>query len=102
MGTLMDWLAVLLLASLWTTGMLTWGYVRRRKRHAPPVQTIPWNKRFGVYTMTALLGFDFGLLVRFGPRSLHGGLLIVLIGANVGLAAIVLGFRLLRPLNTGY
>lgn len=101
MGTRADWAAVLFLASLWTIGMLTWGYVRRRKQHTPALRTIPLNKRFGVYTMTVLLGFDFGLLVRFGLRSLHGGLLVVLIGINVGLAAIVFGFRLLRPLNTG-
>lgn len=99
MGTLTDWLAVLFLAAIWTIGMLTWGYIRRRKQHVPSIQTIPRGKRLGVYAVTALLGLDFALLARFGLRSLHGALLIVLIGANIGLAAIVVGFRLLRPLN---
>jgi hypothetical protein len=31
---------------------------------------------------------------------LHGSLLIVLIGANIGLVAVVFGFRLLRQLET--
>ncbi len=80
--------------------MLTWGYIRRRKQHASSVRTIPWNKRFAVYLMTVLLGFDFGLVVRFGLRAFRGNLLVVLIGANVGLVIVVFGFRLLRPLNT--
>ncbi len=81
--------------------MLTWGYILRRRQQAASLQTIPRNRRFGVYVMTALLGLDFGLLLRFGLRSLHGDLLIVLIGANVGLAAIILGFRLLRRVDVG-
>ena len=80
--------------------MLTWGYIRRRKRHAPPLRSIPRSTRFGAYLMTALLGFDFGLLVRFGLRLLHGSLFIILVAANIGLAVVVLAFRLLRPLNT--
>jgi len=99
-GTRTDWIEILFLTLLWTIGMLTWGYIRRRKQPAATRRTIPWYKLLGVYLMTALLGFDFGVLVRFGTRALHGDHLIVLIGANIGLAAVVLGFRLLRPLST--
>jgi hypothetical protein len=100
MGTRTDWLAVLFLTLLWTIGMLTWGYIRRRKQHAPSLRTIPRNKRFAVYLMTVFLGFDFALLSRFGLRLLHGNLLFVLIAANIGLVVVVFGFRLLRPLST--
>ncbi|MGH9733519.1 MAG: hypothetical protein ACRD8A_02870 [Candidatus Acidiferrales bacterium] len=100
MSTSTDWLKVLFNAALFTIGLLLWAYIRRRTQHTAPLRTIPRNKRFGVYLVTALLGFDFGLLSVFGMRLLHGGLLIVTVAANVGLAVVTFGFRLLRPLHT--
>jgi hypothetical protein len=86
--------------AIWAIGMLAWGYIRRRRRHSPSLRTIPLYRRFGAYLMVVLLGFDFGLLFTFGLRVLHGGLLIVLIGANIGLATVVFAFRLFSPLKT--
>jgi hypothetical protein len=50
--------------------------------------------------MVALLGFDFGFLTTFKVRAFLGDLLLVLIGANFGLAAAVFAFRLVSPFKT--
>ena len=99
-GTRLDWLSVLILTLLWTISTLTWGYIRRRKHHMASLGTVPWSKRFGAYLMIVFIGFDFGYLTTFWIRAFHGDLLVVLIGANIGLAAVMIGFRPLSPDKT--
>lgn len=99
MSTRTDWLEILFLTGFWTTGLLVWGYIRRRRLHISTLRTIPLNKRIGVYILTLLSGFAFGLLVKFGLRVFHGELLIML-AADLGVAVIVIfGFRLLHSPN---
>jgi hypothetical protein len=100
MGTRQDWISVLTLTVLWAVSMTTWGYIRRRNHHAPSLWTIPPSKLFGAFLMVALLGFDFGFLTTFKVRAFLGDLLLVLIGANFGLAAAVFAFRLVSPFKT--
>ena len=99
MGTWNDWLGVLVGAAIWAGGMLAWAYLRRRRQHAPGLRTLPRAKVFAAHLMMAILGLDFGLMITFGMRLLHGGLLLLLIGVNVCLVAVVWTFHLLSPLG---
>ena len=94
----MEWLRVLVLAATWAAGMLAWAYIRRRKRGVD-LRTVPWDKHLGTYVVVILLGVDFGITDRFGLRSLHGNIFLLLLGVNTGLAVLVFALRLLSPLN---
>ncbi len=100
MGTLSDWLSVTLCGAFWAIGMLAWGYVRRRLRRTGNPGTVPRSTRFGVYLMMALLGLDFGLMLTFGMRLLHGALLVVLVLVNAILAVVVWTFCLAAPVSS--
>lgn len=97
--TTTEWLSVFVLAAIWAAGMLAWAYIRRRKRGVA-LRTVPWDKRLAGYIVVILFGLDFGIADQFGLRSLHGNIFLVLLGANIALAALVFAAGRTRPSGT--
>jgi hypothetical protein len=101
MGTLREWMMILVAASLWAMAMLFFFYLYSflpdRKFSSIRKQRVLLRAHPLAFVLWGLAGIDWAMGLQFRSRVLHGGLLVILVMVAAGAFATIFVSNRLAP-----